>query len=64
MYRSPSENNDDFIDFLNTFDNPLKVVGKSSPLFAVILSDFNARSTSRWVNDKTITKGIIGYFRV
>ena len=47
MYRSPSENNDDFIDFLNTFDNPLKVVGKSSPLFAVILSDFNARSTSR-----------------
>ena len=37
MYRSPSQNNDNFDDFLNIFDNPLNKAGKSSPLFTVIL---------------------------
>ena len=57
IYRSPSQNNTAFDVFLNSFDNLLNIVDKSSSLFTVILGDFNARSTSWWVDDKTTTVG-------
>ena len=47
MYRSQSQNNDEFDEFLNSFENLLSNIAKSSPLLTV-------RSTSWWVNDKTI----------
>ena len=31
--------------------------GKFSPLFTIILGDFNSRATSWWVNDKTAIEG-------
>lgn len=56
MYRSSSQNNE-FDEFLHSFENLPNNIAKSSPLFTVILGDFNARSTSWWVNDKTTIEG-------
>ena len=56
MYRSSSQNNE-FDEFLYSFENLPNNITKSSPLFTVILSDFNARSASCWVNDKTTIEG-------
>ena len=55
MYRSLSQSNTDFDDFLNSFDSLLNIVDKSSSLLTVILGDFNGRSSSWWVDDKTTT---------
>ena len=56
MYRSSSQNNE-FDEFLHSFENLPNNIAKSSPLLTVILGDFNARSTSWWVNDKTTIEG-------
>ena len=37
MYRSPSQSNNEFDNFLKNFDNLLNKVAKSSPIFTVIL---------------------------
>ena len=55
MYRSLSQSNTDFDDFLNSFDSLLNIVDKSSSLLTVILGDFDGRSSSWWVDDKTTT---------
>lgn len=57
MYKSPSQNNDEVDDFLNSLENLLNNIAKSSPSFTVILGYFNARSMSWWVNDKTTIEG-------
>ena len=43
LYRSPSQNNEEFDEF-KSFENILNNIAKSSSLFTVILGDFNARS--------------------
>ena len=57
MYRSPNQNNDELHEFLNSFENPLNVIAKSSPLFTKTLGNFNARCKSWWVNDNTTIEG-------
>lgn len=57
MYRSPSQNNDTFDNFLNNFDNFLNKISKSSSLCTTILGEFNTGSFSWWINDKTTTEG-------
>ena len=57
IHRSPSENNNEFDDFLNSLDNLINAVDLSSSVFSIIFGDFNARFSSWWVDDKTITVG-------
>ena len=53
-YRSPSQNNNEFSDFLTNFERLLNHVKQSNLLFLVTLGDFNARYKS-WCLDN-ITK--------
>ena len=46
IHRSPSENNNEFDDFLNSLDNLINAVDLSSSVFSIMFGDFNARFSS------------------
>ena len=46
IYRSPSQNNEEFKSFFNNFEHMLSDINASKPSISVILSNLNARSTS------------------
>ena len=46
LYRSPSQNSEEFESFLTNFEHLLSDINALKPSFSVILGDFNARSTS------------------
>ena len=45
-YRFPSQDNTEFENFLSDFHELLSKTASSNSLFTIILSDFNARSSS------------------
>ena len=57
VYRSPSQNNTEFENFLSDFEELLSKTVSSNSLFTLILGDFNARSSSWWEEDRTTTEG-------
>ena len=57
VYRSPSQDNVEFENFLSNFDELLSKTISSNSLFTIILGDLNARSSSWWKEDKTTTEG-------
>ena len=57
MYKSLSQNNTEFDNFFKNAGNLLNIVDKSSSLITVIPGDFNAKSTSWWVDNKTTAVG-------
>ena len=46
LYRSPSQTNTVFNDFLSNFEKLLQELSALNPDFSIILGDFNARSKS------------------
>ena len=58
VYRSPSQDNAEFENFLSDFDELLSKTASASSLFTIILGGFNARSSSWWKKDKTMAEGI------
>lgn len=57
MYRSPSQTNDEFEQFLKSFEEILISISERNPSFIVILGDFNARSASWWAENITNFEG-------
>ena len=53
FYRSPSQHNIEFENFLSDFDELLSKTASSNSLLTIILGDFNARSSIWWKEDKT-----------
>ena len=51
LYRSLSQNSEEFESFLTNFEHLLSDINARKPSVFVTLSDFNARSTSWWSND-------------
>ena len=51
LYRSPSQNSEEFESFLTNFEHLLSDINARKPSVSVILGDFNARSTSWWSSD-------------
>ena len=51
LYRSPSQNSEEFESFLTNFEHHLSDINACQPSVSVILGDFNARSTSWWSSD-------------
>ena len=51
LYRSPSQTNTVFNDFLSNFEKLLLELSALNPEFSIILGDFNARSKSWWKSD-------------
>ena len=58
LYQSPNQNNDEFNEFLGSFENIIDNINQFNPYFALITGDFNARSSSWWGNDIDKFEGI------
>ena len=56
LYRSPSQTNTVFNDFLSNFEKLLEEISDLNPDFSIILEDFNARSKSWWKSDINTVK--------
>ena len=57
LYRSPSQTNDEFDDFLIKFGNTLQDISSLNPAFLMVLGDFNAKSFSWYDKDITSNEG-------
>ena len=57
LYRSPSQTNDKFDNFLKNFDHTLNQINSLNPSFVMILGDFNAKSSSWCTDDLTSNEG-------
>ena len=57
IYRSPSQNNNEFEVFLSIMEKLLSDINKRKPSSSVITGDFNARSSYWWCKDINTTEG-------
>ena len=57
LYRSPSQNNNEFEVFLSNMEKLLSDINKCKPSLSVITGDFNARSSYWWCKDINTTEG-------
>ena len=48
LYRSPSQSNLEFDNFILNFKRMLSDINSSNPHFSIILGDFNASSNNWW----------------
>ena len=53
IYRSPSQNQDEFKNFCTNFDILLNNINDELPLCSIVTGDFNARCSKWWKNDIT-----------
>ena len=53
IYRSPSQNCDEFDNFCLNFESVLNQINNEIPLCSVVTGDFNARCSKWWKNDIT-----------
>ena len=58
LYRSPSQNNDEFDPFLSHSQKLLNDINNRKPSLSVVTGDFNSRCSSRWSNDIITTEGL------
>ena len=58
VYRSPSQNSDEFESFLSNFEFLLQDISNRNPYLTLLLGDYNARNTNWWHHDITATEGI------
>ena len=57
IYRSPSQNTDEFELFLSNLENLLNDINERQPSLSVVTGDFNARSVSWWADDINTNEG-------
>ena len=57
VYRSPSQTNDEFNQFLLNFEKMLLDINQRKPYLTLVAGDFNARSSSWWSDDINTTEG-------
>ena len=59
LYRSPSQNQDDFQAFIDNLEINLETLEQRNPFLMVVLGDFNAKSKHLCSQDSTNFEGII-----
>ena len=57
LYRSPSQSNSEFGNFLSSFEKLLNHIINLNPFMIFIIGDFNAKSSSWWTGDKNTVEG-------
>ena len=57
LYRSPSQSQEEFYDFLFSLDQLLSNMISQNPMFLFVTGDFNARNSSWWKNDCVTREG-------
>ena len=58
LYRSPSQSQDDFATFSDSFEMTLDLVSKNNPFLLVVLGDFNAELNQWHDKDSSTFEGI------
>ena len=58
LYRSPSQNQDDFQAFIDNLEMNLETLAQRNPFLMVVLGDFNAKSKHWCSQDSTNFEGI------
>ena len=58
LYRSPSQNQDDFQAFIDNIKTNLEILAQRNPFLTVVIGDFNARSKNWCSKDSTNFEGI------
>ena len=58
IYRSPSQNHDEFDSFLSNFQKLLQDIENCKPSFSIVTGDFNSRCSSWWPNDINTPEGL------
>ena len=56
LYRSPSQNQNEFDNFTMNFELLLSKLHAENPFCVIVTGDFNCRSTQWWENDIEITR--------
>ena len=57
LYRSPSQNRDEFETFLDNLELNFDHMADKNPYLMVVFGDFNAKSNSWYTNDSTDIEG-------
>ena len=57
LYRSPSQSNDEFDNFMTNFELTLDVINNMDPFLFIVLGDFNAKSCNWKKTDKSTSEG-------
>ena len=57
LYRSPSQNHQEFSDFMNNFELMVSKMSAEDPYAVIITGDFNCRSPQWWESDNENDKG-------
>ena len=57
LYRSPSQSQEEFYDFLFLLDQLLSDMVSQNPIFLLVTGDFNARNSSWWKNNCVTREG-------
>ena len=58
LYRSPSQNQDDFQAFIDNLEMNLESLAQRNPFLMVVIGDFNAKSKYWCSQDSTNFEGI------
>ena len=58
LYRSPSQNQNDFQAFIDNFEMNLETLAQKNPFLTVLTGDFTAKSKDSWSQDSTNFEGI------
>ena len=57
LYRSPSQSQDDFESFANSFELNIDIITADNKFLTVVLGDFNAKSNLWFICNKTTYEG-------
>ena len=57
LYRSPSQNREEFNTFLDNLESNLETASLSNPFLTILIGDFNVKCASWYSKDKSTTEG-------
>ena len=57
LYRSPSQDADEFADFKHKWEETIININNISPAGTILLGDYNARNSDWWAGDATNNQG-------
>ena len=59
LFRSPSQNQDDFQAFIDNLEINLETLAQENPFLMVVIGDFNAKSKHWCSQDRLISKVLL-----
>ena len=57
LYRSPSQNQEEFNTFLDNLESNLETASLSNPFLTILIDDFNAKCASWYSKDNSTIEG-------